>query len=667
MIQHMGIKPLKFQAGTYRPDIDGLRAVAVLAVILFHIDPHWLPGGFVGVDIFFVISGYLITGILSNELLDGCFTLKTFYERRIRRILPALWALLLVCLPMSWWLMLPIDAEAMAKSTLWSIIAMANIYFWREVTTDYFAPQSALMPLLHLWSLGVEEQFYVLWPLALMTLWKFVPHRARTLAIVLSVLMVFCSTLLAEYYIATQKTRFAYYMLPARAGELAAGAALSLAWPKFAGRFHYSVIFSHCSAALAWCLLAASFLFLSEDQPFPGYRSLLPILSAILFIAAGHVSNRNIWLRPLCTPASLWLGRCSYSAYLWHWPVLAWWRYLWGQPSFAEGLTLLIWVLLIAGVSQHWIEAPARRARMSWKRTLCLYFLLPAAVLGIISLLMARGEQWGIALYPKNQLEGWDSLKGNMQPVHRLNWVCQRHILDSKTLTNPLCEFGVEGAKPAEIMLLGDSHAGHFAPLIRYAAEIQGVRVRSVALGSCATLPGSLMGVVSENRLSACEEGMRQILARAEDFPLLIIGGAWKDYARRDPRVWNRLEEYLESLTKRGHKIWLLPHVAELAGYDAECPAKRLRVGNWLQCPTILPQTEPNNTTNFRLAQIAERVPNVRFLAMQPVLCNKSSCKVIDNEGRPLYSDASHLSLHGAQQLATELEQQGLLPDLRNF
>ena len=149
----------------YRPDIDGLRAVAVLAVILFHINPHWLPGGFVGVDVFFVISGYLITGIVAKELQEGRFTIKAFYERRIRRILPALWALLLVCLPISFWLMLPADAEAMAKSAMWSILAMANVYFWREVTTDYFAPQSAQMPFLHLWSLGVEEQFYVLWPL----------------------------------------------------------------------------------------------------------------------------------------------------------------------------------------------------------------------------------------------------------------------------------------------------------------------------------------------------------------------------------------------------------------------------------------------------------------------------------------------------------------------
>ncbi len=292
------IEPIIPHAGMYRPDIDGLRAVAVLAVILFHINPHWLPGGFVGVDVFFVISGYLITGIVAKELQEGRFTIKAFYERRIRRILPALWALLLVCLPISFWLMLPADAEAMAKSAMWSILAMANVYFWREVTTDYFAPQSAQMPFLHLWSLGVEEQFYVLWPLALMVTWTLWRRRPRALAAALAVALVCCSTLFAEWLIAAQEIRFAYYMLPARAGELAVGAALALAWPQLAELVRSWRVFGDGAAVLGWGLLVVSVFWLSEHEPFPGWRALLPTLGAQTARTAPHTSRSKYRMRP---------------------------------------------------------------------------------------------------------------------------------------------------------------------------------------------------------------------------------------------------------------------------------------------------------------------------------------------------------------------------------
>ena len=520
------------------------------------------------------------------------------------------------------------------------------------------------MPLLHLWSLGVEEQFYLLWPIVLMVSWALWRFRARAIATVVAVALVCCSTVFAEWLIAVKEIRFAYYMLPARAGELAVGAALALAWPHLAERHRSWPFFGQGTAALGWGLLAVSFFSLSEHESFPGWRALLPTLGAAALIASGNARSSSISLWPLRNPASIWLGRCSYSAYLWHWPLLAWWRYLWGQPGLGEGLGLLIGTLLLSGASERWIEEPARRAKGSFGHTLSLYLLLPAALLGTMALLIAQGARWGMPLYPAAQLQGWAELKNFTRPAHHLDWVCQQHQLDVKTLSDPVCEFG-GGNQSAQVMLLGDSKAAQFAPLIRRAAEIQGVRVRSVALGSCAALPGPLVGVVSDNRIRACEEGMRQVLARAEDFQLLIIGGAWANYAQRDPRVWERLEAHLRSLTARGHRVWLLPREPAVEGYDAACPAKRLRVGGWLRCPTTLPQTQPNGETNIRLAQLAGRVPGVRFVSLQPALCSAPQCPVADAGGHFFYSDGSHISVYGAQQLATELQRQGQLPDLR--
>ncbi len=657
-----------FSSRGYRPEIDGLRAIAVLAVILFHINPQWLPGGFVGVDIFFVISGYLITGIVAKELHEGRFTFKRFYERRIRRILPALWALLLIGVPVSWWLMLPEDAEAMGKSALWSTLAMANVYFWREVSTDYFAPQSAQLPFLHLWSLGVEEQFYLVWPVLLLLVLRFARRRAFAIACTLALFLVLASTLLAEWLLATRQARFAYYMLPPRAGELALGAALALALanPSFAnplGRHLGSAAAARIAAVAGWSLLACSLATLSEHGPFPGWRTLPPILGCAALILAGHLAPAEKWLAPLRCSAALWLGRCSYSAYLWHWPLLAWWRYLWGQPSAIEGLLLLVSTLLLARASQRWVEDPIRKSRTSFSRTLGLYGIAPTLLIGTLALLVARGERWNLPLYSPSDRSRWAELETYTRPAHRHPWVCQQHVLDPASLTAAECEFGA-GTEPAQILLLGDSHAAEFAPILRIAAETQQLRMRSVALGACAPLTGSLQGMVAENRLAACEQGMEQVWARARDFELLIVGAAWDNYARNSPQVWARLESQLTALVAQGHRVLLLPRVPQFADYDAACPAKRLRVGNWLHCPTELVPSDTGDDANARLAAMAKRVPGVLFLPLHEALCSGGRCPVTDPQGHNLYADPAHLSVHGSQHLAAELQRTNRMPNL---
>lgn len=657
-----GLTGPRVSARDYRPDIDGLRAVAVMVIIVFHLDPGWLPGGFVGVDIFFVISGYLITGILARELREGSFTFWRFYERRIRRILPALWVLLVVCIPVSFVLMLPQDGEAMGKSALWSSLAMANVYFWREVSTDYFEPQSATLPFLHLWSLGVEEQFYLIWPAAMFAIWRLGRRRAPGIAIVVAAATVLASTLLAEYLLAHQQSRFAYYMLPARAGELAIGAVISLVrMQEPSSRRTFDV--AGTAAAIGWLLLLYSMFLLSEDDPFPGWRALLPTLGAAALIVAGGLAPNGGLLAPLRSRPAQWLGRCSFSAYLWHWPVLAWWRYLWGEPGVISKLILLALVLAIARGSQKWIEDPVRRSHAGWPRTVLKYGVLPLLLVGTLALLVARGERWGIRLYSTHDRAAWKRLEAFVGPAHRTDWVCQQHVLDPASLFDSKCEFG-SGREPARIFLMGDSHAAEFAPLFRIAAEAQGVQVRSVALGGCAPLYGSLRGLVEDSRVSACEQGIEQVLRRARDFPLLIVGAGWDSYANRDSSVWWRLESQLLELTSRGHQVWLLPRVPSFTDFDAACPEKRVRVGDWLRCPTSLVPRNTGDDPNARLYALAQRIPGVRFLPLHEPLCRASTCIVADEAGNYLYADPSHLSVHGAKVLAAELIRGDSMPNL---
>lgn len=209
---------------SYRPDIDGLRALAVLAVVIFHINKGWLPGGFVGVDIFFVISGFLITGILKREQDKSIFSFANFYMRRIRRILPAALTTILITLIVGIFVLLPSDLKELGKSSLASVFSVANIYFWLFLDTGYFADSSETVPLLHMWSLGVEEQFYLIWPAIMLLTYKF---GGRRLLIFVAAALAIVSFVIGEHFILTDQS-FAYYMLPSRAGELLFGAILFL-------------------------------------------------------------------------------------------------------------------------------------------------------------------------------------------------------------------------------------------------------------------------------------------------------------------------------------------------------------------------------------------------------------------------------------------------------
>lgn len=267
---------------TYRRDIDGLRALAVMAVVLFHIDPAWVPGGFVGVDIFFVISGYLITSIISGRIRSGEFAFGWFFLRRIRRIAPAYFAVTLITLAVGCVLMLPSDLEFLGKSAFWSAFSVPNVFFWLHLDTGYFAADSRQLPLLHLWSLGVEEQFYMVWPAMLVIAMRYLPRR---MMIAFLFILIAVSFQYAQAK-AVSDPSFAYYMLPTRAGELGLGALLALMQmnpqPTSSGGFGHELL-----AAMGLILVLFALFALDENSLFPGWNAFLPCFGTVLLILAG--------------------------------------------------------------------------------------------------------------------------------------------------------------------------------------------------------------------------------------------------------------------------------------------------------------------------------------------------------------------------------------------
>ncbi len=333
----------------YRSEIDGLRAVAVVPVILYHAGLPWLPGGYVGVDVFFVISGYLITSLLLAELAaTGRVSVAGFYARRARRILPALFVVLLACLPAAWALMLP-DRFAEFGASLIAVLGFgSNVYFWR--VEDYFADAVALKPLIHTWSLAVEEQFYLAFPLLLAGLWRWLPRRALPLVLGL------CAV--ASLALATWASRAHppanFYLAPTRAWELLAGALAAFAPRVGAGRL------GDAGAALGLALIAAAVLTFDAAMPVPGPMALIPVGGAVLVILGagpGGWTGRFLGLRPVVA-----VGLVSYSAYLWHQPLFAFARLaVNAEPSPWVMSGLVVAAFAMAGLSWRYVERPFRR------------------------------------------------------------------------------------------------------------------------------------------------------------------------------------------------------------------------------------------------------------------------------------------------------------------
>ena len=334
----------------YRPDIDGLRAIAVVPVVMFHAFPKsFLKGGFIGVDVFFVISGYLISSILIRTLASDRFSITTFYSRRIRRIFPALIVLLLFCLTIGWLLLFSGEFKALGKQVSGSAAFIANFIFWDEV--GYFEYRAEQKPLLHIWSLGVEEQFYIVWPLLLLLIWKSGIDLTRAIFILIAI--SFCLNI----YLTYTDPNSAFYLPVSRFWELLMGASLAA---MAISRSHSISISDNTKSYLGLALIILGLLIVQRKSGFPGFWVILPVFGAYLLISAGPCAwvNKNI----LSNKILVSIGLISYPLYLWHWPLLSFAR-IFSFPHDAPAYTRLLAVFCafaLSTLTYKFIELPIR-------------------------------------------------------------------------------------------------------------------------------------------------------------------------------------------------------------------------------------------------------------------------------------------------------------------
>ncbi len=339
----------------YRPDIDGLRAVAVLSVVAFHAFPAWMKGGFIGVDVFFVISGFLISTIIFENLDKGTFSFAEFYARRIKRIFPALLLVLSFCLIFGWFSLLPDELNQLGKHVIAGAGFVSNLVLWSE--SGYFDNSAETKPLLHLWSLGIEEQFYIVWPFLLWAAWK---RRLNLLAVILSLLIL--SFVLNVWLIHTDPVA-TYYSPLTRFWELLCGSLLAFySFRRSKNIFQSSqssFVSSNALSFIGVAILVAGYVLINKELAFPGYWALLPVLGAVIIMLAGP--NAFLNKKILSNKIFVWFGLISFPLYLWHWPLLSFARILYADtPPFKYRILAVLLSVILAWLTMKFVERPLR-------------------------------------------------------------------------------------------------------------------------------------------------------------------------------------------------------------------------------------------------------------------------------------------------------------------
>ncbi|MEM9420516.1 MAG: acyltransferase family protein [Planctomycetota bacterium] len=628
----------------YRRDIDGLRALAVLGVVIHHAGLG-LPGGFVGVDVFFVISGFLITSIIARELEAGRFSLVGFWERRVRRILPAVVVLLIGCTLIGSLLLTRDDYTALQQAVWAQLFLYANHYYAQDA--GYFAPDVAFWPLLHTWSLAVEEQFYLVLPVLMLLVarwWKGSFQRAMPWVLAAVCLGSFAWSTWAV----VSEARGAFYFLQYRAWELGLGGCLALfgkEWPKRRAT-------REGMAGLGLGLILASYVGIEGELPFPGPLALLPVGAAMMLIQADRYGTTIVG-RLLSLPVLVGIGLISYSLYLWHWPLLVFSRFVvYPLPWWAVSLVLVA-SFGAAYVSWRWIEQPIRKRKMIRGRRLVF---TGAAV--------AVAAAMGVTLLPR---------MGPKLPPHYAELQRDIEWRGLEYAVEPYYPVGPKRGR-VDFAVWGDSHGLMFSETIRNAAEAHNLRGELSCYAGVAPLPNFLRSWKSEARMQENLERWDAALRRVveQDIAHVILIGRWTslvdarnpDYndawpdrvSTASPHLAYTLSQLIQALEHHGTKIWLIEQVPESGVHHAA-----LRMAQAYRRPRIVPPPEPVASLDDHRAQRSEArevfdflgasYPASVFQAVDPTMYfTDDDGKVRLHDGhRSFYCDNDHITSYGAE------------------
>ncbi|RON50311.1 acyltransferase family protein [Pseudomonas frederiksbergensis] len=619
--------------GKYRSDIDGLRAVAVIAVLLHHINTSLVPGGFVGVDIFFVISGFLITSQVFSEVKRGAFSLKGFYQRRINRIVPALVTVLLTTVIVGVFVLSPVDLIRLNVSALLSLLGVSNVYIWMKYG-NYFAADAHEAPLLHTWSLGIEEQFYLLWPLFIVLIYRLAPRYVLPIVGVGVVVAIGVS----QYATGVFATA-AYYLLPTRFFELMLGGLLGiyLYQPRIIGK-----LTAHGIALAGLLLIGFSLFGLNPDSTFPGVNALIPCLGAALLILAGSGDTRS---RLLTSRPMVFIGLISYSLYLWHWPLIAYLNYLEIPIDLPVGAMLIVVSITLAWLSWRYVEVPFRRngARLHFPRVFTRRFAVPALGLATLAVLSLHFNGFPQRFSPDvSVLEAM-----TLQKPSEIRKGC--HVTNALYGTEPndACRLGVKKAELDGIMI-GDSFANHFTGMVDLLAKPNNLSIMDYTMDSCPPIIGYTVDMSAVYAAHCAKRNERAFsLIEKNHYRYVVLAAIWP----RDAIAHDMVEASIKRAVENSGEVIVIlrnQHIDKAAS----CPIRHLMFGTEHSCSVAQSALAPY------WADIRVEFPQVRFIDPNQVICPAGVCSPIIN-GQLLYLDDSHLNEVGSRFIGRTLLDRG--------
>lgn len=643
----------------YRKDIDGLRAIAVLAVVLFHLEFTFLPGGFVGVDVFFVISGYLITKILTRQIGNNDFSFIEFYARRVKRLMPAALVLIATTIVFAYFILTPDKYVELAKSGVMATVFSVN--FWFAFNSGYFDQSSELSPFLHLWSLAVEEQYYFVMPVILVAAAKFGKK-----SFFWTVLLITASSFLMSAYTSAKYPDTSYYLLHTRAWELGAGGLVSFIPIKY-----FSHRLSNLLQLLGLSIVFFSFVFISASDVFPGTVALLPVLGSCLLILFG--SEKSTIGKMLCNKLVVIMGQSSYSIYLWHWPIVVFYRVYISERHFLLGEQI---VLLILSIGMGWlsytiIEQRFRYISLSNKKAIGGGVLASFLCFAVSFLVYSQAgfpdriSEQAKALTDRNEMQ--------QELCHQ-----RKHFFDE--LDESFCIVGNNWDKSDKrAVIWGDSHSIHWAPVLDEAARLSGFSLAVLPKQCPPFLDGE---TVKENYAKfpnfteqcALKHSLaKSFVAENKQVTHVILAAAWSGHIRQlydEANMFNKTHEFYHAEAAENGYLLMNKALKKVLGFLAGTGKKVLVIGdivrnengvNVAECRfnelgellrrpcasnyASLPVEEVrqwHHYSELSLKSASEEFNNTRYVSLVDKMCNEGTCSLQFNN-EILYRDSNHL------------------------